>query len=232
MEFESVVSILGSVLILIYLINKFTNKTPEENRSNYDYKDFGCEYDEIASTMDDPAYELIKQKIQQNINSSDSNHEETKPDTFDIMYKVLSDIGCNPISNEDGLISVQYQGENFNMEFNGMYVRIWDPMWAAIKADDPAMPKIREAVNVTNYNFGPTVVMTVPDDDGIIGLHSRQDIMLHPACPNNELYVKAMLDSFFYTKEQVRSNFQQINTIQIETQKTRRPVGFTRNSDD
>lgn len=231
MEFESVISILGSVLILIYLINKFTNKIPEENRSNHDYKDFGCEYDEIASSMDDPAYELIKQKTQQDMNSTKMKEEVKKPDTFGLMYKTLSNIGCHPVSNEDGLISVQYQGENFNMEFNGMYVRIWDPMWAAIKADDPALPKIREAVNVTNYNFGPTVVMTTPDDEGIIGLHSRQDIMLHPACPDNELYIKAMLDSFFYTKEQVRSNFQQINAIHDETQKTRRPVGFMMNPD-
>lgn len=226
MEFESVLSILGSVLILIHLINKFTNKIHEENRNNNEYKNFGCEYDEIASTMDDPAYELIKQKTQQNMNSSDRNQNEMTPDTFGIMYKALSDIGCHPVSSEDGIISVQYQGENFNMEFNGMYARIWDPMWAAIKADDPAMPKIREAVNATNYNFGPTVVMTPPDEEGFIGLHSRQDIMLHPACPDNELYIKAMLDSFFYTKEQVHANFQQINTRQMEAQKPRRPVGF------
>ena len=103
-------------------------------------------------------------------------------------------------------------------------------MWAGIKEDDPDMPKIREAVNVANFNFGPTVVMTVPNDEGIIGFHSRCDILLHPVCPYNEPYVKAILDSFFNAKEEVRSNLQQISAKQMEAQKNRCPVGFTTNT--
>ena len=148
-------------------------------------------------------------------------------DTHGLMLNTLNSIGCQPTANEDGTISVQYQGENFHMEFGGMYARVWDPMWGSIKADDPYLPKIREAVNAANFNFGPTVVMTAPNDEGIIGIHSRRDIMLHPACPDNVLYVKAVLDSFFDAKEQVRSNFQQINAKQMDRQKNRRPVGFT-----
>ena len=111
-----------------------------------------------------------------------------------------------------------------------MYARVWDPMWAGIKADDPDLPNIREAVNAANFNFGPTVVMTKPDEEGVIGFHSRRDIMLHPACPDNVPFVKAVLDSFFDAKEQVRSNFQQINAQQMEMQRNRRPVGFTVNN--
>lgn len=79
------------------------------------------------------------------------------PDTIGLMFKTLVNIGCQPTANEDGTLSVQYQGENFHMEFGGMYARVWDPMWAGVKADDPDMPKIREAVNAANFNFGPTV---------------------------------------------------------------------------
>lgn len=152
--------------------------------------------------------------------------EDLTPNTLDLMFNTLSQLGCQPKANDDGTISVQYQGENFHMEFGGMYARVWDPRWAGIKADDPDLPNIREAVNATNFNFGPTVVMTSPDKDGFIGLHSRRDIMLHPACPDNVPFVKAVLDSFFDAKEQVRSNFQQINTQQMEMQRNRRPVGF------
>lgn len=108
-----------------------------------------------------------------------------------------------------------------------MYARVWDPMWAGVKSDDPDMPKIREAVNAANFSFGPTVVLTSPNDEGIIGVHSRRDIMLHPACPDNVPFVKVVLDSFFDAKEQVRNNFQQINAKQMEAKKGRRPVGFT-----
>lgn len=148
----------------------------------------------------------------------------------DVMMDALLALGCQPQANKDGSIEVNYQGENFHMEFGGMYARVWDPMWAGIKADDPDMPKIREAVNATNFNFGPTVVMTKPDEEGVIGFHTRRDIMLHPACPDNEPFVKAVLDSFFDAKEEVRRNFQQINLKHAETEKSRRPVGFNTNN--
>lgn len=170
----------------------------------------------------------VKQQFREESMKDDTQNEETqKPDTLGLMFKTLSEIGCQPSANDDGTLSVQYQGENFHMEFGGMYARVWDPMWAGVKADDPDMPKIREAVNVANFNFGPTVVLTAPNEEGIIGFHSRRDIMLHPACPDNVPFVKAVLDSFFDAKEQVRNNFQQINAKQMETQKNRRPVGFT-----
>ena len=171
-----------------------------------------------------------KQQFREESMKDDTQNEETqKPDTLGLMFKTLSEIGCQPSANDDGTLSVQYQGENFHMEFGGMYARVWDPMWAGVKADDPDMPKIREAVNAANFNFGPTVVLTAPNEEGIIGFHSRRDIMLHPACPDNVPFVKAVLDSFFDAKEQVRNNFQQINAKQMETQKNRRPVGFTTN---
>ena len=154
---------------------------------------------------------------------------EEKPDTIGLMFNTLSAIGCQPTKNDDGTLSVSYQGENFHMEFGGMYARVWDPMWAGVKADDPDMPKIRDAVNAANYNFGPTVVLTSPNDEGVIGFHSRRDIMLHPSCPDNVPFVKAVLDSFFDAKEEVRNRYQQINAQQMEAKKNRRPVGFTTN---
>ena len=168
-----------------------------------------------------------KDEKEERMDTESISEENKQPNTFDLMMRTLHNLGCQPSANEDGTLSVQYQGENFHMEFGGMYARVWDPMWAGIKADDPDLPNIREAVNAANFNFGPTVVMTKPDEEGVIGFHSRRDIMLHPACPDNVPFVKAVLDSFFDAKEQVRSNFQQINTKQMEQQKNRRPVGFT-----
>lgn len=173
-----------------------------------------------------------KERMECEEDLTQNQDEGQKPDTLGLMFKTLSNLGCQPTANEDGTISVQYQGENFHMEFGGMYARVWDPMWAGVKADDPDMPKIREAVNAANFNFGSTVVLTAPNDEGVIGFHSRRDIMLHPACPDNEPFVKAVLDSFFDAKEQVRNNFQQINAKQMEATKNRRPVGFATNNQE
>lgn len=51
--------------------------------------------------------------------------------------------------------------------------------------------------------------------------------MLHPACPDNVPFVKAVLDSFFDAKENIRTKFQQLKSQQMEVRKNRRPVGFT-----
>lgn len=165
-------------------------------------------------------------------NMKNAGLEVTSKDEIDakeIAVKCLTELGCQPEIYKDGTVGVSYQGENFHLEFGGRYARIWDPMWAGINGDDPDLPKIKEAVNATNFNFGPTVVMTAPDEDGDIGLHSRRDIMLHPSCPDNVPFIKAVLDSFFDTKEYVRRHFQQINSQQQE-KKPRRPVGFTTNT--
>lgn len=208
---ESITPILGVVFFLAFLANKLNKK--EDETVNH-------RYDEVVAGM----------YSSQNNEEMKQEQEVVKPDTLALMLNTLNRLGCQPTANEDGTISVQYQGENFHMEFGGMYARVWDPMWAGVKADDPDMPKIREAVNAANFNFGPTVVLTAPNDEGVIGFHSRRDIMLHPACPDNVPFVKAVLDSFFDAKEQVRNSFQQINAKQMEAQKNRRPVGFTTNT--
>lgn len=177
--------------------------------------------------------EKAKQQFNEESMKNDTQNEEVqKPDTIGVMFKTLSNIGCQPVKNDDGTLTVSYQGENFYMEFGGMYARVWDPNWADMKADDPDMPKAREAVNATNFNFGPTVVLTRPNDEGIIRFQTRRDIMLHPACPDNEPFVKAVLDSFFDAKEDVRRYFQQMKTNQHENQQSRRPVGFATDIND
>ena len=150
-------------------------------------------------------------------------------DAKEIAVRCLTELGCQPEIQKDGSVEVSYQGENFHLEFGRRYVSIWDPLWAGIKGDDPDMTKIKEAVNAANFSFGPTVVMTAPDEEGNIRLHSRRDIMLHPSCPDNVPFIKAVLDSFFDTKEHVRRHIQQINSQQQE-KKPRRPIGFTTNT--
>lgn len=172
---------------------------------------------------------IIADKVTDYFKKSQSHpngDSSVQPDTARLMFNALCEIGCQPEKDNDGSINVQYQGETFHMDFGGMYARVWDPMWAGIKANDPDLPQIREAVNAANFNFGPTIVLTSPDENGIIGFHTRRDIMLHPLCPDNAPYVKAVLDSFLEAKEQVKGNFQKIKASQDKIIKKRRPIGF------
>lgn len=210
---ESILPILGIVFLLAFLANKL-NKKEEEPENHH--------YDDVVADMYKSQY---KEEVYQEQNAD-------KPDTLGLMFDILNQLGCQPHSNEDGSLSVQYQGENFRMEFGGMYARVWDPMWSGVKADDPELPKVREAVNAANFSFGPTVVFTEPNEDGIIGIHSRRDIMLHPACPDNVHFVKEVLGSFFDIKQQVLKSFHQINADSrwMVAQMKRRPVGFKTHS--
>lgn len=220
---ETIIPIISVILFLGFLANRLNKKDNSEEELNQ-------QYDDIVNSMYESANDSDEQTQQDAIDSMKRGQNQL--DTLGLMFRTLTNLGCQPTKNEDGTLSVSYQGENFHMEFGGMYARVWDPMWAGIKADDPDMPKIREAVNAANFNFGPTVVLTAPNDEGVIGFHSRRDIMLHPACPDNVPFVKAVLDSFFDAKEQVRNSFQQINAKQMEYQKNRRPVGFTINNQE
>jgi hypothetical protein len=161
--------------------------------------------------------------------SDDTNHadEEHTPSTSEIVEHALKAIGCQPEVDKDGYVGVSYQGESFIFVFNGVYARVWDPEWGSMNVENPNMQKLREAVNATNFHLEPTVVMSRPNDEGNVILHSRRDIMLHPSFPNNEIYIKSVLDSFFDAKAAVRENLQAISAEQAEAQNKRRPVGFT-----
>lgn len=225
------ISIIAAVIVAGIVVQHFLKlKEEKEERMEQNADNDNLQYDDAVNSIYDAARESAEQTHKQIGDSM--KQEQNQPDTLGLMFRTLSNLGCQPTKNEDGTLSVSYQGENFHMEFGGMYARVWDPMWAGVKADDPDMPKIREAVNAANFNFGPTVVLTTPNEEGVIGFHSRRDIMLHPACPDNVPFVKAVLDSFFDAKEQVRSNYQQINAKQMEAKKNRRPIGFTTNTQE
>lgn len=226
---ETIIPFIIPALVTFCVILGRMEKKKEE-KQEFEDRILNRHYDDAVGSIYDAAQEAAEQ-THKHMEDSMKEEQENLPDTFGLMFRTLSNIGCQPRDNGDGTLTVSYQGEKFHMEFGGMYARVWDAMWAGVKADDPNVPKLREAVNAANFNFGPTVVLSSPDDDGIIGFNSRRDIMLHPACPDNELYVKAVLDSFFDAKEEVRVNFQKIKAKQMEAQKNRRPVGFNTNTD-
>ena len=108
-------------------------------------------------------------------NKKSGNDTAIEQDTaLKISFSALQSIGCQPTIDGNS-ISVSYQGENFQFECGEPYARIWDPGWSHFKADDKDLPKVRETVNAANYNFGLTIVLSAPDDDGDIIFHSKRD---------------------------------------------------------
>ena len=153
--------------------------------------------------------------------------ENQEYNTQQLMVSTLTKIGCQPTVDEDDRVVVTYQGEHFMMVFGGRYAQIWDLGWANVNVNEPDFSEIREAVNRTNFEFGPTVVMTEPDEKGTVYLHSRLGILLLPDIPEIGDYLRSSLDMFFRTKASLRANFQQITFEQQKAREGRRPVGFS-----
>ena len=211
--------IVGAIIIIGIISGIFQNDADSEKRVN-------AEMDAIANrdlTLDNP------QKV--NTDKETGMMEKPKYNTQQLMVSTLTQIGCQPTVNDDDTVAVTYQGEHFHIDFGGPYAQIWDLGWAGINVNDPDFLQIREAVNQANFDFGPTVVMTNPDDKGTLYFHSRLGILLHPDIPEIDNYLRSNLDMFFRAKESVRQNFQQINVEQQEIRKKRRPVGFTSTTD-
>lgn len=120
------------------------------------------------------------------------------------------------------------------MIFNPRFVRIWDAYWAETNINDSNFPKIREAINSSNHGYGPVVVMSDPDENGIISLNSRWDILLHPALGDENVeYINSVFAAFFDIKEEVRRCYQKLQLKQqTEEKKERRPIGFPTTQDE
>lgn len=155
--------------------------------------------------------------------------QQEQPGIIELMFDVLSSIGCQPRKNDNNTISVSYQGEDFYMEFGDVtcpYCRVWDLGWSRVEADSPYLFQVKEAVNAANFNFGPTVVLTGPDEEEFLLFHSRWDIIFHPAYPEKEDYVRAVLNTFFTAKVAMRAKFDEFVNAQSDNHKNRRPIGF------
>lgn len=135
------------------------------------------------------------------MNSKNVNEKkESVYEPIDLMLNILNELGCQPTREKNDSIFVAYQGELFEMQFLGKYIRIWDPGWFRTNQNNQDLMKILKAANHVNKDFGPTLVFTDPDEKGDIVCHSLIDIMFDPDCRDNVSYIKDILNTFFRSK--------------------------------
>ena len=72
--------------------------------------------------------------------------------TEELVIAVLKKIGCQPETNEEGHIVFKYQGDDFYIavEDEARFIMIWNPWWASISIENPALPYLKEIVNLVN----------------------------------------------------------------------------------
>lgn len=165
-----------------------------------------------------------------------------------LLHDALKDMGCEPKIDNESTLAVQYQGENLALECSGDYCRIWDTFWWSVKADTPEYPLLVEAVNDANSGFGPTVVITDANEEGMVYIHSHYDILFGEACLSSfPDFLKESLGSFFHAKYRVNTKYNELKSQlttsgkaeqplsgrqHIPEQKARRPIGFATTAAD
>ncbi len=147
------------------------------------------------------------------------------------VVKALRNLECRPKEDSEGSMDFSYQGENFHLDFSGYGVRIWDLCWAGMNTSDVNFPKLQQAVNLTNFDLGPTLLLTMPNKDGDVALHTRYDLMIPSNFNDTENYLQVSLGRCFQIKEELRRNFNELLINQGDTAQKRNPIGFNANCD-
>lgn len=174
----------------------------------------------------------MKENIENNVEKAEeSSISQEKWDTLTLMESILTDLGCQPKKENEKELQVAYQGENFVINIGGPYAQIWDPAWANISVKDPNFENMKTAANISNFDFGPSIVWSSPNEEGMVTLHSKRDILLSPQLKDNRDYVRSVLDSFFEKKERMRGQFHALINQQQQEPKPHRPVGFATSED-
>ena len=92
------------------------------------------------------------------------------------IIEVLKKMGCQPETDENGNINVAYQGETFVLVPRGHFLSIWDPYWSSIQVHSPDYDDLIASINISNFDFAPTVVYTKPDEKARIFFIKREII--------------------------------------------------------
>lgn len=70
--------------------------------------------------------------------------------------------------------------------------------WTAIKADDPMLPRLKEAINHANFDLNaPTCMYSGPQEDGNVLFHMRYDTILHPQLPYITDLISGVINAFY-----------------------------------
>lgn len=184
---------------------------------------FMKEIAELQDLKEEKIHEAVKEALaekngQPGRQPGKTRHEEefdpSQPRKNHIPYlrSMVEAIGCQlEINSEDNSMSFKYQGEEFIVEYNGVYMRIWDPGWLRIPSDNPSFRDALKAINETNFGFGPTVIYTTPDVSGSVALHSRLDIYFPRFADNDPDFLRHTLNLFFDTKHAFASHIKEMN---------------------
>lgn len=206
----SVLYIIGVILLIRFIKYATGKRKDEEVKKCKKYEELNDEANH-GFINEYPKIEYPKEENKTGMKEEKEKlSEEIAANTRNLMIETLKLMGCDPKEIDDGAVYVVYQGEKFFMKFGGLFVNIWDLGWSNINVNDLNLPKVRQAINLTNFEFGPTVVLTEPDENGNMQIHTRYGIVFHSSLPDLTEYLSNTLGLFFRAKKDMHQNYNRL----------------------
>ncbi|MDE5976618.1 MAG: hypothetical protein K2G69_08725 [Muribaculaceae bacterium] len=123
-----------------------------------------------------------------------------------LLMDILTGFGCAPESDEEGNISVAYEGGCFILTFENETVTIWYTRWMKISLDDD-IPLIKDLINTTNAYCAATIVYEEKKEQNVMLITTKYNLTLHPATPKPERVVRRGFALIFEACEKLKLYF-------------------------
>ena len=139
--------------------------------------------------------------------------------TRDLVFTTLKKMGCEYCEEDELRIRFTFQGETFIIDANNecLFINVYDPWWLELPMDGDIedFARMQKAVNLANCKGTCTVLYTYNEEEGLIGVHSRKNIIFVPQITELDKYLASVLDGFFKIQRLVLSEMDKIKNKEM-----------------
>lgn len=150
---------------------------------------------------------------------NNETHMNNKPETKNLAYSILRQLGCTPEETEDGRIRLEFQGITFLMEAvdECLFVNlIWPWCHSFSIYDIDEFARVRKVVNEINMNSSCSVFYIPNPESDEVAVHIKKHFLLTPQIPNLEEYMKVMFRSFFVAQRDLVTEIEKYRLQECE----------------
>lgn len=150
---------------------------------------------------------------------NNETHMNNKPETKNLAYSILRQMGCTPEETEDGRIRLEFQGITFLMEAvdECLFVNlIWPWCHSFSSYDIDEFARVRKVVNEINMNSSCSVFYIPNPESDEVAVHIKKHFLLTPQIPNLEEYMKVMFRSFFVAQRDLVTEIEKYRLQECE----------------
>ena len=140
--------------------------------------------------------------------------------TRNLVFSTLDKMRCEHVEEDDIRIGFTYQGENFVIDAvnDSMFINVYDPWWfeLSMNGDIEDFSRMQKAVNLANCEGTSTVIYTYNKGEGLVGVHTKKNILFTKEISELDKYLTGVLESFFRTQRFVVSEMDKLKNKDLQ----------------